>query len=236
MLANAHGVGRRSRTRRWRRSGRPRSTGLTGATPARCAPLGAGDVGWPPCRRSATASVGAAPRRRPAARRRRARRRHGDGRRQRAGARPTATTRAGRRPAWPRTCGCSAPTAPRRVIVAAAAAGRPRARRCRPAPPTPCSGSGGPPSGPRRSPRRRASIASRRQTDPSLATFDGGRWARRMAHVLRVVRGAPLDAEPPARPADRRARRRAGRGDARRRRAARRRCSPRRRRSGSTCR
>ena len=39
-------------------------------------------------------------------------------------------------------------------------------------------------------------IASRRQTDPSLATFDGGRWALRMAHVLRVVRGAPLDAEP----------------------------------------
>ena len=39
-------------------------------------------------------------------------------------------------------------------------------------------------------------IASRRQTDPSLATFDGGRWALRMAHVLRVVRGAALDAEP----------------------------------------
>jgi uncharacterized circularly permuted ATP-grasp superfamily protein/uncharacterized alpha-E superfamily protein len=38
-------------------------------------------------------------------------------------------------------------------------------------------------------------IASRRQTDPSLATFEGGRWARRMAHVLRVVRVAPPDAE-----------------------------------------
>ena len=29
-------------------------------------------------------------------------------------------------------------------------------------------------------------------------SFDGGRWARRMAFVLRVVGGAPLDAEPPA--------------------------------------
>jgi uncharacterized circularly permuted ATP-grasp superfamily protein/uncharacterized alpha-E superfamily protein len=36
-------------------------------------------------------------------------------------------------------------------------------------------------------------VASRRQTDPSLATYDGGRWARRMAHVLRVVRGEALD-------------------------------------------
>lgn len=36
-------------------------------------------------------------------------------------------------------------------------------------------------------------VASRRQTDPSLATFDGGRWARRMTHVLRVVRGEPRD-------------------------------------------
>ncbi|MET0326642.1 MAG: circularly permuted type 2 ATP-grasp protein [Ilumatobacteraceae bacterium] len=41
-------------------------------------------------------------------------------------------------------------------------------------------------------------ISSRRQQDPSLASFDGGRWARRMAFVLRVVRGAPLDIEPPA--------------------------------------
>lgn len=41
-------------------------------------------------------------------------------------------------------------------------------------------------------------IASRRQQDPSLASFDGGRWSRRMAFVLRVVRGATLDAEPPA--------------------------------------
>jgi uncharacterized alpha-E superfamily protein len=39
-------------------------------------------------------------------------------------------------------------------------------------------------------------IASRRQTDPSLATLDGGRWASRMAHVLRVVRGEALDVEP----------------------------------------
>jgi uncharacterized alpha-E superfamily protein len=36
-------------------------------------------------------------------------------------------------------------------------------------------------------------ISSRRQTDPSLATYDGGRWALRMAHVLRVARGEPLD-------------------------------------------
>ncbi len=40
-------------------------------------------------------------------------------------------------------------------------------------------------------------IASRRQTDPSLATFEGGRWALRMAHVLRVVRGAPPRQAPP---------------------------------------
>ena len=40
-------------------------------------------------------------------------------------------------------------------------------------------------------------IASRRQTDPSLATFEGGRWARRMAHVLRVVRDARVDDEVP---------------------------------------
>ena len=41
-------------------------------------------------------------------------------------------------------------------------------------------------------------VASRRQQDPSLVSFDGGRWARRMAFVLRVVGGAPLDTEPPA--------------------------------------
>ncbi len=41
-------------------------------------------------------------------------------------------------------------------------------------------------------------IQSRRQQDPSLATSDGGRWARRMAYVLRVVRGESLDADPPA--------------------------------------
>ncbi|MET0145337.1 MAG: circularly permuted type 2 ATP-grasp protein [Ilumatobacteraceae bacterium] len=41
-------------------------------------------------------------------------------------------------------------------------------------------------------------IASRRQQDPSLATSDGGRWARRMAYVLRVVRGESLDVDPPA--------------------------------------
>jgi uncharacterized circularly permuted ATP-grasp superfamily protein/uncharacterized alpha-E superfamily protein len=40
-------------------------------------------------------------------------------------------------------------------------------------------------------------IASRRQTDPSLATFEDGRWALRMAHVLRVVRGAPPDGDRP---------------------------------------
>jgi uncharacterized alpha-E superfamily protein len=39
-------------------------------------------------------------------------------------------------------------------------------------------------------------IASRRQTDPSLVTFEGG-WARRMAHVLRVVRDARVDDEVP---------------------------------------
>ncbi len=33
-------------------------------------------------------------------------------------------------------------------------------------------------------------IASRRQTDPSLARYDRGRWALRMTHVLRVVRAA----------------------------------------------
>ena len=43
-------------------------------------------------------------------------------------------------------------------------------------------------------------IASRRQQDPSLATYDGGRWAERMALVLRVVRGISIDAEPPLRP------------------------------------
>jgi uncharacterized circularly permuted ATP-grasp superfamily protein/uncharacterized alpha-E superfamily protein len=44
-------------------------------------------------------------------------------------------------------------------------------------------------------------VASRRQTDPSLATYDDGRWARRMAHVLRVARGARPDvAEPAGRP------------------------------------
>jgi uncharacterized alpha-E superfamily protein len=40
-------------------------------------------------------------------------------------------------------------------------------------------------------------IASRRQTDPSLATFEGGRWAQRMAHVLRVVRDAGADEQVP---------------------------------------
>ncbi len=34
-------------------------------------------------------------------------------------------------------------------------------------------------------------IFSRRQTDPSLTTADGGRWATRMVHVLRAVRNAP---------------------------------------------
>ena len=33
-------------------------------------------------------------------------------------------------------------------------------------------------------------VASRRQTDPSLTTLDGGRWATRMAGVLRAVRAA----------------------------------------------
>ena len=79
-------------------------------------------------------------------------------------------------------------------------------------------------------------IASRRQQDPSLATYDGGRWARRMAHVLRVVRGAPLDAEPPRRPADRR---RSTASSPRRRApspSGSTRCSPTPRRSASTCR
>jgi uncharacterized circularly permuted ATP-grasp superfamily protein/uncharacterized alpha-E superfamily protein len=39
-------------------------------------------------------------------------------------------------------------------------------------------------------------VAARRLTDPSLATFDGGRWARRMTQVVRVARGEPLDAAP----------------------------------------
>ena len=97
---------------------------------------------------------------------------------------------------------------------AAAAAGRPRvvgadARRRRPVLGRAGrrAGRGDRQDGPRRS--RRAA-----RQDPSLVSFDGGRWARRMAFVLRVVGGAPLDTEPPARPADRRPRRRAGRRDA----------------------
>lgn len=40
-------------------------------------------------------------------------------------------------------------------------------------------------------------VAARRQQDPALISFDGGRWARRMAFVLRVVSGARLDADEP---------------------------------------
>jgi uncharacterized alpha-E superfamily protein len=40
-------------------------------------------------------------------------------------------------------------------------------------------------------------VAAHRQEDPLLVSFDGGRWARRMALVLRVVRGEVLDAQPP---------------------------------------
>ena len=44
-------------------------------------------------------------------------------------------------------------------------------------------------------------ISSRRQTDPSLASYEGGRWARRMSHVLRRVRVArPEEAMPIGRP------------------------------------
>jgi len=39
-------------------------------------------------------------------------------------------------------------------------------------------------------------VAARRQQDPSLVSSDGGRWARRMARVLRVVREEQLDVEP----------------------------------------
>ena len=113
----------------------------------------------------------------------------------------TATTRAGRRLGWPRTCGCSAPTGRAPIVVA-------------PLPQVDLVSS---------VPTRAADalfwlgraaeraeaiaktarvVASRRQTRTRRwPTFDGGRWARRMAHVLRVVRGAPLDAEPPRRPA-----------------------------------
>lgn len=39
-------------------------------------------------------------------------------------------------------------------------------------------------------------VAAHRQQDPSLVSFDGGRWAARMALVLRVVRGNFIDVEP----------------------------------------
>lgn len=41
-------------------------------------------------------------------------------------------------------------------------------------------------------------ITSRRLTDPSLAGHDGGRWARRMTHVLRILRGAAAGADDPS--------------------------------------
>ena len=69
-------------------------------------------------------------------------------------------------------------------------------RPCRPGPPTRCSGSGGPPSGPRRSPARRASIAARRQQDPSLVVVR--RWplgAPDGRTCCASLRGEPLDGD-----------------------------------------
>ena len=94
-----------------------------------------------------------------------------------------------------------------------AAAGRPRRVACRRAPPTRCSGSAGGRAGRGDRHARRGSSPRAWQQDPALASFDGGRWARRMAHVLRAVRRARRRRRRRGRPADRRARR-AGRGDA----------------------
>ena len=122
---------------------------------------------------------------------------------------------------------------------AGAPAGRSRRRRCRRVPPTRCSGRGGPPSGPRRSPAPCApSPAGGTPTRRSPRT-SRRRWATRMAEALRV--GAPFprqrrrrggDAPRPgvgARPRARRARRAPWCRDCGR-------SSPRRRRWGSSCR